>query len=299
MTGKIGLLIKKFSVPALLLILGLIMVFVGITSEQDMTFKLAAIMMLLAGLISLLYSTGKLNPKMIVLTGVVCGIVAVATFYLSGKSVIDTTIYEKNYEKCRLLAIQNLEDIRYVQKAYMEKNGKYIDNWDEFVNYTKTGTVPKVVSKGIVPDTFITPEERDYIYGDNRPIDEKMNEIEAYKLSKWPEGPRYERMFGSFIRDTIEITFAESKFNTKSYKRSREVMGFNPFSVDSLPYIPFTGAREMWSLEVKDSIMMGETKFPAIRVEGAIPFAKTQGEKNEKLSFGSLETNETSGSWEE
>ena len=293
------MLLKKFSIPAILLIIGIVMVFVGMTTEQDLIFKIAAIMMMLAGFISLAFSTGKLNRKMMMLIGVATGCIAAVLLYLSGKSVVDTTVYNQNYELCKLQSIQNLQDIRYLQKSYMEKNGVFVSDWDELLEYARTGTVPKLISKGSVPNDKITPEERKYLYNDNRPIDNVMTEQEAYLLSKWKNGPRYNELFKDFVRDTIQISFMEAKFGTKSYVRSREVAGLSRFSVDSLPIIPFTGGREKWTMEVLDSVMMGEVAVPAIFVYGEIPFAKIQGKKNEKISFGRLTSNDMSGSWEE
>lgn len=299
MTGKLSLILKKYAIPLILIALGFSMVYLGMQQKQDSTFLLAALMMVVAGLISALYSSGKLNPKITVLIGVVAGAVAIGTLWMSSKSVMDTTTYNENYQKCLNMSIQNLQDIRYIQKSYMEKNGTFLKTWEEFVEYAKTGTVPKPISKGSLPAGKITPAERDYLYGDNRPIDVDMTEEEAYKLSKWPAGPRYNELFKDFVRDTIQITFADAKFNTKSYKRSREVAGLPRFSIDSLVYIPYTGGRKKWNLETKDSVMLGETAVPAIFVHGEIPFAKIQGKKNEKLSFGRLTSNDMSGSWEE
>lgn len=292
------MIVRKLAIPFILLVLGIFMVYVGFTSEQDLIYTVASVMMLLAGLISLAFSTGKLNRKMMILIGVVTGVVASVLIYLSGKSVVDTTQYMKSYELCKLQSIQNLQDIRYIQKAYAEKNGKYLATWDELVDYAKTGTVPKLVSKGSVPPRKITPEERKFLYNDNRPIDNVMTEQEAVLLSRWKENPLASE-FEGFVRDTIQITFKEAKFGTRSYIRSREVAGLAPYVADSLPYIPFTKGKKMWDMKVKDSVKMGEAVVPAIEVKGQIPYAKVQGKKNEKISFGKLTSNDTAGSWEE
>src|SRR5690606_11358370 len=125
-----------------------------------------------------------------------------------------------------------------------EKNGKYLATWDELVDYAKNGTVPKLVSKGSVPARKITPEERNFLYKDNRPIDNLMTEQEAVLLSRWDANP-LAADFEGFVRDTIQITFKEAKFGTRSYIRSREVAGLAPYVADSLPYIPFTKGKKM------------------------------------------------------
>lgn len=299
MQVSLSMLVKKFSIPLLFTVAGVTMVVVGLKSGQDSVFMIAAIMMLAAALMSILYSTGKLTSKLLYMIGFGAGIAAMVTLFLSYKSVKDTSTYMHNYEMCKLQSIQNMQDIRFIQKAYADKNNKFLSSWDELVEYAKTGTVSQVIAKGNVPDTFITPAERDYLYGKNVPIDNKMTEVEAYRLSKWSAGPRYNRLFKDFTRDTVQVSLMESKFASKSYVRSRENAGLPPFSPDSLPFIPFTGAREKWIIETADSVQMGEAFVPALFVHGTLPFAKIQGSKNESISFGRLTSNDLSGSWEE
>lgn len=298
MNGDLTALLKKLSLPVLFLVLGIAMTVFAITDEQGTLFLLASLLMLLAGVISIVYSLGKLNTKALIIIGIFAGIAGFSTLFISTKSVYDTTVYNENYKKAKSLAIQNLKDIRYIQKAYAEKEGKYLDSWDAFNEYAKNGKVLQVVKKGTVPDETITAEERDYLYHDKRAIDNKMTEEEAYRLSKWPEGPRYNQLFKNFSIDTIEISFMKAKFGTRSYKESRDKAGFSAFNYDSLQYIPFTGARTPWSIEVKDSVMVNEEWVPAIRVEGQIPFSKVQGEEDELIWFGKL-SGDLGGSWED
>lgn len=299
MTSKFSVLLKKYSIPAIFFLIGIVMIFFGISRSQDSTFMIAAIMMFAAGLVSVLYSSGNLKPSFVYIIGIVAGIAAAFTLYMSYKSVDETNTYNKNYAMCKNLSIQNLQDIRYVQKKYYEQNGKYIDNWDDLVKYVKTGTIPSVVSVGVVPNDKITREECKYLYGDNRAIDNNMTEEEAYRLSKWTEGPRYATMFSGFKRDTVQVSLMDTKFKSNSYVKAREIAGFPAFSPDSLPFIPFTGAREKWTMEVADSVMMGDAKVAAIHVEGLMPFSKVQGTANEKISFGKITSNDTAGSWED
>ncbi|MFT6924243.1 MAG: hypothetical protein ACJA1C_003264 [Crocinitomicaceae bacterium] len=58
--------------------------------------------------------------------------------------------------------------------------------------YSATQQTPKTIDP---PHIKITPTERDYLYGDNRPIDSQMTAEEAIRLSQWKEGPRYDEYF--------------------------------------------------------------------------------------------------------
>lgn len=298
MTSQFSVLFKKYSVPVILLILALTMLIVGIKDQQDSMFMIASVMMFAASAISLLYSSGKFKPILATIIGLVAGVIAVVILWISYNSVVDTDTYNKNYVKCKLLAQQNLEDIRYVQKAYADQNGTYIGDWDAFVEFVKTGKVPFVDAQGVVPNRKITAEENKFLYTGNPPIDNNMTEDEAYRLSKWTAGPNWQVDFANFKRDTIMVSLMESKFMSRSYKENREKLGFYAFTPDSLPVIPYT--KEQWKLETVDSILVGDTKAPAMRVSGSIPFAKIQGKNGDKeeMFFGSLTTPELEGSWE-
>lgn len=308
MTSNLSVLFKKYSVPALFLIAGCVLLIMGIQKNQDQMFMIASILMFVAGGLSVIYSSGKLKPMMIMVFGALAAVAAIFTFFVSSRSVSDTVEYQENYKLCKSVAQQNLEDVRFIQKEYAKKHGKYLGSWDELVAFAKEGTVDYVISEGIVPSRKITVEERKFLYNDNRAIDVNMTEEEAYRLSKWPENPSaddkgnlyYETEFKNFKRDTIQVSLLKNKFMSKSYVANREKAGFGPFIADSLPYIPFTGGKEMWSLQVVDSVQMGDGTVPAMRVEGFIPFAEIKGKDNdqEEVYMGSLTSNDLSGSWE-
>jgi hypothetical protein len=301
MTDKLSTLLKKYSVPLLFFIFGLLMLLVGIAESQNSMFMTAAVLMLVAGGLSILYSTGKLNPKLLYIIGIGSGIIGLFTIFMSWKGVNDTATYNQNYKDCKALAKQNLEDIRYIQKAYAESKGTYLKDWESFIEYAKTGTVPLPVTQGVLPSRKIDPIENNYLYTGNPAVDNNMSEKEAFRLSKWQEGPNWERDFKDFVRDTIQVSLLKIKFESKSYKDSRVKAGFHVFSPDSLPFIPFTNGNMKWTLETKESVQVGETHAPAIRVAGKIPFARIKGKDGdtEEMHFGTLTSNDTSGSWEE
>lgn len=295
MTQNLALLFKKYTVPTVFTLLGLVMVVMGFSSDQNSIYMLAAFMMLLAGVLSFLYSTGAVSSKIITYLGLGAAAFALVTLFLSITSVRDTTIHMENFEKCYSKSVLNLSDIRAAQKAHAEKHGKYAATWEELIDFIENGTVPYIVAEGVVPGRKITEAERDYLYGDNRAIDNNMTEEEAYRLSKWESVPGD---LMKFKRDTIMVKFMETKFNTQSYIIGRQKAGFGKFYADSLPYIPMSGGK-MWNMETKDSVQIGEEYFPAIRVEGKLPLAEIKGTEPIDMYFGKLTTNDTGGSWEQ
>ncbi|MFT5780322.1 MAG: hypothetical protein ACI837_003284 [Crocinitomicaceae bacterium] len=291
MTNNTSILLKKYSVPALFLIVGIVLLFVGLKSGQGMTYMMASILMLVSGILSFLYSSGKLKSTMIVILGGIAGIAAIITISMSRTTVKETLAEQARDKYSYDLSKQNLTDIRYVQKEHMKKTGTYLKTWEEFVAFVKTGTIPFVDAQGTVPARRIKTEEREYLYHDNRPINNLMTEDEAVILSKWAENP-HAAWFTGFRRDTVQMGLMQSKFGTKSYTLNRDKAGFTAFSADSLRYIPYTLTE--WKLEVRDSVEVGlEQKMATLKVSGKSPFGK-----KEEMSFGSLNSIELVGTWE-
>ncbi|XOV68367.1 MAG: hypothetical protein ACFHU9_04165 [Fluviicola sp.] len=297
--NNLGLIVRKYSVPFLFTVIGLSVLIFGLMESQGSRFLIAAAMILMAGVLSTLFSLGKLKPKMVMIIGGAFGLIAFLLMWFSYREVNQSLTYQKNRDKCIEIAKQNMIDIRFLQKIHKEKYGTYIDNWDDLIEFAKTGTMPYVYSRGTVPAQKITPEERDYLYGDNRAIDNNMTEEEAYRLSKWKEGPRYDTLFSGFIRDTQQVSIMKTKFENSSYVSNRQKLEIYAFNADSLPYIPYTGGKKKWTIQTKDSIKIGEEVGPAILVEGYLPFAKREG-SNKKIHFyfGSISTFDLDGSWE-
>ena len=299
MTSNFSVVFKKYSMPVIFLIVGLGTLILGVVKEQGTMFTVAAVMMFIAGAASMMYSSGKLKTAFLYVFGVLAGIAALFTLFASWKSVKDTRDYELAYKECKELAKQNLSDVRFVQKLYAEKNGVYLSSWEELVDFVKNGEVNQVISKGVIPATKIISEERNYLYHDNRPIDNNMTEKEAYLLSKWKEGPRYDSLFSNFVRDTVPVSLMKSKFLSKSYVTTREKLGFPKFNADSIQFIPMTSGKVRWKMETKDSVLMGDMKVPALFIHGTLPYAEHKGKKNEKMHLGTLSSNSLTGSWEE
>jgi hypothetical protein len=301
MLSNLSIIFKKYSVPALFFILGLLLFITGITGDQNIMFQLSSVLMFLAGALSVVYSSGAFKTTILYIFGALAGIAGLATLVLSYNSVSETSTYNANYTLCRGKSISNLDDIRFIQKAYAEKHGVYAKDWETLVEFVKTGTVPFVESEGVVPGRKISEQERDYLirfglYKKGQAIDFNMTEKEAYFLSKSATCP--DDLKG-FKRDTIQKSLLEMRFMNKAYTEGRMKAGYGKFYADSLPYIPLSGARRMWKLETKDSIQVGESFLPAMKISGKIPFAKTQGKEDEEMSLGSLTSQDLIGSWEE
>lgn len=294
MNSSLSVLLKKFAVPTIFIVLGVAILVFGFNTNQDGTFKLSALFLLIGGVLSLMYSSGRVKSSIINILGGITAIVAIVILYLSFTSVATTQKYNENYAIMKLKAQQNLSDVRFIQKMHAAEKGKYAATWEEFIAFAKTATMDYVDAVGVVPARKMTSEESKYVYKDNRPIDKSMTEEEALILSKWANCP--EDLKG-FKRDTLKVNLLKTKFGSSSYLESRKIAGIGKFSLDSLPVIPLSTTK--WKLEVRDSVASGAEKSPAIKVSGTLPLTEIQGsKKKEQMFFGSTSSNDTGGSWE-
>jgi uncharacterized membrane protein len=113
--NNLGLLVRKFSVPVLFTVIGLIVLIVGLANGQDTMFLLAAAMILVAGVLSTLFSLGKLRPMIVMLLGGVFGIIAIILIVVSIYSVGNSVEYEDNRDMSLEIAKQNMREIRFLQ----------------------------------------------------------------------------------------------------------------------------------------------------------------------------------------
>jgi len=294
MNSNLSVLLKKFAVPAIFIVVGLAVLVFGFNTNQDSTFKLSSIFLFIGGLLSLLYSSGKVKSSVINIIGAITAVIAIVILYMSFSSVSNTQKYMNDYRLMMSKAEQNLSDVRFIQKLHASEKGRYAATWEEFIAFAKTATMDYVDAVGVVPARKMTPEESRYVYKDNRPIDKSMTEEEALILSKWANCPSDLK---GFKRDTLKVNLLKTKFGSSSYLESRNIAGIGEFNVDSLPVIPLTSTK--WKLEVRDSVVNGAEKSPAIKVSGTLPLTEVQGsKKKEQMFFGSTTSNDTGGSWE-
>lgn len=302
MSGNFVVLFKKYGIPVLFVLSSLVLLIVGISSKQETPYFIATTMMILASVLSILFSAGKLTTKIAWPVGIVAGLLSIVAAYLLVTDVKGTIDFEKRHEEARALAIRNLEDIRDIQKMYFAEKGEYLGSWKEFEDFLRNGKITTVEVEGMVPKRRIYEHERDFLYTDKPPIDREMNELEAWRLSKWTENPNYNEFIG-FRRDTIQVSILETKYTKNStYKKMRESRNFPEFTekyIDSLKFIPFTNGKDQWKLEYNPAVSLGESTVPALKVSGKLPFAKDErSSEREVLYFGTLEKNRLDGSWE-
>jgi hypothetical protein len=293
MNNSFSTFTSKISLPLIITVLGLALVIIGTSTNQNNMYLIATGLLTVAGLVMLFFSIGSNVGRFSVIIGGLLGIAGLVTFIYVGNDIVSIDNARKFDESMDELTKQNLTDIKTCQLAYKEVNGSYAKDWDTLKDFILNGNVKIPVKNGGVPNRRLTPEERAIIYGagDKRPLDYNMTEEEAIVLSRSSRKPADLK---KFVRDTILTPFFETSFGKPEYISRRSKMGFPEFNVDSLFYIPRTGVK--FNLVVTDSVEYQGVKIQALMVEGE------RTKKSDKTvvvySFGSTSSPALSFSWD-
>lgn len=225
----------KFLFPGVLSIVGLILLIVGISGDQSSLFIFAGFGVLVVGIVSLLYSLGKVSKTIhltVTLVMVIGSIFLAYSDYSTVKKDIDFVVNKKAvYAK----VIQNLKDIRDVQVAHKKLNGTYIATFDSLHRFLDEGQLPIIKAIGSVPDT--------------------LSEEEAIEM-------------GIVRRDTLYEPVLNSLFLNNKAKADRKF----PFVKDSLEFAPGSGVKFYMNAGF---INQGGVKTPVFEAKDLKPFDVT------------------------
>ena len=158
---NIALLIKKYSVPTIFGLVGLLLLFQGITTDQSIEFIFASIVILLSTVLSFLNVSGIISNKITKIIGFLSLSVAGVAIYITVNSVTDTVKHNDDYDFMKGISIRNLRDVQAAQKAYKDKYKVYAHNWETIINFIENDSIAQVDAEGTVPNRKITEKERD------------------------------------------------------------------------------------------------------------------------------------------
>ncbi len=321
-----------YFLPAVFLVLGIWRIWVGLKTEvvmdsagneylieQNFYAILAGILCFVISAIIFLFTTGKLNRKMIIAIGAVSvpiAIIVIVLNFLSIKNEVEAIAFKK---KVRGEMILRILDLKEAQMAYKTVHGDFCDDIDELVKFVKTGKVPMPVSAGNVPPRKITPLENDSLYpGQNRVIDNNMSEIEAWRLSNMAKSlsseqlaeinanePSDRQSFSDlleFKRDTVYISVIEKYFSGNKYaerrntvERTMEFTSEFPFHPDSLAVIPHSGESKPKFGLAKSSIVKSTGPAPTLLIWAVHPMDSLE---MDSVYLGNLDKVDFNGSWQ-
>lgn len=297
MNNQLSVIVKRYLIASVIAILGLVMIAVGLNTEQSSLFNIAAVNLFVGGILTLLFSAGILNRNLVLVIGTICIAVTAYIGYSSWNSVKDTMKHIEDREISQRLVQYNLVQIRDMQRAHKQKHGRYAASWDELENFFENEKIEKIEASGSVPDRPINIKERDALYDDNRAVDNLMTEREAALLAAMGNPGQSPDLEG-FKRDTVMVPYKEEYLGNLQRIRQRNELGLGEFSFEELKTIPMTNPAEEWTIETRENVpYLGDT-IPTIAVYGLEPIPRFEEGKRDKVGFGDLSTNSDKGTWE-
>lgn len=297
MNNQFSVIIKRYLIAAIIAIFGIIMIVIGLQSEQDLLFMFAAVNLLIGGILALLFSAGILNRNLVLAIGVVCIGATIFVGYKSVQAVDETIKHEVAFAKSELLYQYSLTQIRDIQRAYRMKNGVYAPNFETLIEFFENDKIQKIESLGSVPSRKLTIKERDALYTDKRALDKNMTEREAALLVELGN-PQNAVDLASFKRDTVMIPYKEEYLSSRSRQIVRENLGLGEFDINELKYIPMTEPKEEWTIETRDNVVYLADTIATIHVYGKAAISRFEKGTRKTVGFGNLTTNSDKGTWE-
>jgi hypothetical protein len=144
--------IGKYIFPAILVLMGLLMLITGM--QQNWLFKLGGAAIAIVGIVAILNIAGILSKMASTILMIVMILGSAGLAYLNYQSIENQLVYIKKKELIASHVIQRLKDIRTAELAYKDANGRYTANWDTLTSFILTGQVPMIRAFGEKPDTL-------------------------------------------------------------------------------------------------------------------------------------------------
>jgi hypothetical protein len=297
MNNQISVIIKRYLIASVIALAGLLMIIIGLQSNQDSLFIVAAVNLFVGGILAVLFSGGVLNRTLVFILGAICILVTVFIGYKSYDAVQSTIAHNEARKVSEQLVRYNLTQLRDLERAYKSKHGDYAATWEEMFNFFNNEKIEIIETSGSVPQRKITLKEMKALYDDNRAIDNNMTEREAALLAEMGNPGNSEDLAG-FKRDTVKVPYREEYLSSISRIRERQSLGLGKFKVEELKYIPMTDPKEEWGLETVESFVYLNDTIPTIHVHGKEPVSKFEDGERETVGFGNLNSNSDKGTWE-
>lgn len=296
----------RYAIAGIFLILGIALLVFGLKPDpqvlnngkveyvsQNKIFIIASVFFVAASLIWILYLIGVINTKISYIIVAVTAISGGILIYMDYHSVQSTVAFNEAVQLRNVNIKLRLDDVKQAELEYREFNGTYTDDMDALIDFVKHGKKMRITKSGTPPERPITPEERDFLYNDNRPIDNLMTEREAALLAVSPICPEDLK---SFKRDTSYASVLEAVFMDETRERARRNAGATiDFHPDSLRYVPFS--KILTKLDT-GSVMNDELVVPTLLISMRHPMNKELKKDSVTFSIGDTKSGSLRESWE-
>lgn len=298
MNNQFSVFVKRYLIAAIIAVFGVVMVVMGMNSNQDSLFMMAAVNLLIGGILAILFSAGILGRNIVLGIGFLCIAASVYFMVESYNSVERTQKHQMDYARSEALMRHSLIQIRDIQRAHRSKNGHYAADFVELKNFFENDKIQKIEALGSVPSRKLTVVERDALYTDKRALDKNMTEREAALLVELGNPANAQDLAG-FKRDTLQVYYKDEFLDSRSRKRDREALGLGQFDIDELKYIPMTDPKEEWTMETRKNLpYLQNDTISTIHVYGKEAVSRFEDGKRNVVGFGNLSTSSDKGTWE-
>lgn len=326
MLEQLGVFAKKYMFPLFIIATGIVLIIVGLipsnipvqikdatTGEikegitvikQNQDFLLGAIAILVAGIISLLYTLEIINKAINALLLVVLFGTTAFFAYKSYKSVQETIAQNDAKEDWDNTTKQALSDIRDVQLSYKKKYGFYASDYNELNRFLKEDKIMDVIIKGEIPDRRVTDDEGKLLGYDKLKDEEKYNDIDESEAVQ----------LGIIQVDTLWYPVMEVLFtgelamktnDDRLYPFKKENLGkiVDVPSVNKLTKGNASRAKRLAEINppvypmYTDTVRLEEDLISHLFIYDPIPYDPFV--KRDTLSIGSKTEPKTNGSWAE
>jgi len=302
---RIKYYVGRYLPASIFLIVGLILLSFALTTEnevlntgevvpvrQNPMFVYSSFFFIGASIVWILFLSGVINTTMSFIIVGITAVSSVVLLYADYRSVQSTVDFRAAVELRDLNIKARMDDLKQAELAYRETNGTFTDNLDDLIDFVKNGKKMRITKSGGYPERKITPEERDYLYNDNRPIDLSMTEREAALLAVSPICPADLK---GFIRDTNYVSVMDAVFRDSTRIVAREKIGASlAFHPDSLRYIPFT--KRLVSIDT-GSVMNDDTRIPTLLITIYHPMNKELKKDSLVYTIGDSKSSSLAESW--
>lgn len=223
---------KKYILPGILVLIGLVLVINGLTTEQNGAFMLGAFGVLIAGAVSLVSTIVQLSKMLRLVISIAMVLIVVGLAYADYMSIKVPIEFQNEKERRYEHVIQRLKDIRTAELAFKAKYQRYQGDMDSLVAFVETDSLLFIKAIGEVPDTMT---------------------LEAAIKA------------GIASRDTIYVNAMDSLFGSQDPKER-----VHPFHVDSMAVVPFTGGQQ-FALDA-GSVKRSSVDVPVFQATDSKPF---------------------------
>lgn len=254
--------------------------------SQTIDFKVASVVLILLGFLSLYFVKSKKSNKIVALLTNLGLIVAIVFFgYLNVKSITDTIEKQEAIKISKQLAKQGLTDIQKIAKAYDGKYKKNASSFEDLMKFAKFDSITKLTkAKGDIPSRRMSQEEADalgYKYGTD-----VISEVDAIKL-------------GLIIREYEKIPVFNDLFSPEKLKRTKREYDFNIEKLSSMRTLDFE-TKVILDTEKKFllNIKISEDSVIFLKISAKPPYGpQNKSEIKETYHIGSLTEKSIKPNW--